>query len=104
CVVAVGRGPTSPNDGFLWLWVLACARTTEERDRLTSLRGLAAHGVRVVPIDVPSSWTEGAGKTGCPSHPWSACRKKARGRTTGTNRNNRPSLRNGVTAYTCSPR
>jgi hypothetical protein len=30
--------------------------------------------------------TEGAGKTGCPSHPWSACNKKARGRTTGTSR------------------
>jgi hypothetical protein len=28
--------------------------------------------------------TEGAGKTGCPPHPWSACNKKARGRTTGT--------------------
>jgi hypothetical protein len=24
----------------------------------------------------PSSETEGAGKTGCPSHPWSACSKK----------------------------
>ncbi len=34
----------------------------------------------------PSSETEGAGKTGCPSHPWSACNKKARGRTTGTSR------------------
>ncbi len=30
--------------------------------------------------------TEGAGKTGCPPHPWSACNKKARGRTTGTSR------------------
>src|ERR1700716_1305736 len=28
--------------------------------------------------------TEGAGKAGCRPHPWSACRKKARGRTTGT--------------------
>jgi hypothetical protein len=27
---------------------------------------------------------EGAGKAGCPPHPWSACNKKARGRTTGT--------------------
>jgi hypothetical protein len=27
---------------------------------------------------------EGTGKTGCPPHPWSACNKKARGRTTGT--------------------
>jgi hypothetical protein len=37
-------------------------------------------------IHRPSSETEGAGKTGCPSHPWSACNKKARGRTTGTSR------------------
>jgi hypothetical protein len=37
-------------------------------------------------INSPSSRTEGAGKTGCPSHPWSACNKKARGRTTGTSR------------------
>jgi len=29
---------------------------------------------------------EGAGKAGCRSHPWSACNKKARGRTTGTSR------------------
>ena len=28
--------------------------------------------------------TEGAGKAGCPPHPWSACNKNARGRTTGT--------------------
>ena len=34
----------------------------------------------------PSSRSEGAGKTGCRSHPWSACNKKARGRTTGTSR------------------
>jgi hypothetical protein len=27
---------------------------------------------------------EGAGKAGCRPHPWSACNKKARGRTTGT--------------------
>ena len=37
-------------------------------------------------INPPPSKTEGAGKTGCPSHPWSACSKKARGRTTGTSR------------------
>jgi hypothetical protein len=51
----------------------------------------------------PSS-EEGAGKARCPPHPWSACSKKARGRTTGTSRSNRPSLRNGFTAYTYSPR
>src|SRR5262245_46155092 len=27
---------------------------------------------------------EGAGNAGCPLHPWSACSKKARGRTTGS--------------------
>jgi len=43
--------------------------------------------------------TEGAGKTGCPPHPWSACSKKARGRTTGTSRINRPSLRNGFNGF-----
>ena len=37
-------------------------------------------------IRSPSSKTEGAGKAGCRSHPWSACNKKARGRTTGTSR------------------
>ena len=32
----------------------------------------------------PSSDQEGAGNAGCPLHPWSACSKKARGRTTGS--------------------
>src|SRR6201989_3414246 len=53
---------------------------------LTRTLVLAAHDVRVFSINPPSSKTEGAGKAGCPSHPWSACRKKARGRTTGTSR------------------
>jgi hypothetical protein len=35
-------------------------------------------------IDPPSSRTEGAGNAGCGLHPWSACNKKARGRTTGS--------------------
>jgi hypothetical protein len=34
----------------------------------------------------PSSIDEGAGKAGCRPHPWSACNKNARGRTTGTSR------------------
>jgi hypothetical protein len=38
---------------------------------------------------------EGAGKAGCPPHPWPACNKKARGRTTGVAGIIRPSLRNG---------
>ncbi len=40
--------------------------------------------------------TEGAGKAGCRPHPWSACSKKARGRTTGTSRTSRPSLHDGL--------
>jgi hypothetical protein len=48
--------------------------------------------------------TEGAGKAegrpGAGWHPWSACNKKARGRTTGSAEITRPSLRNGFTAYT----
>jgi hypothetical protein len=35
-----------------------------------------------------------------PVAPMVRVQKKARGRTTGTSRNNRPSLRNGFTAYT----
>ena len=66
---------------------------------LPRLRILAAHGVRVFPSIPPSSKTEGAGKAGCRSHPWSACNKKARGRTTGTSRNARPSLRNGFNGF-----
>ena len=51
---------------------------------LPHLRTLAAHDVRVFSIDPPSSRTEGAGNAGCGLHPWSACNKKARGRTTGS--------------------
>ena len=43
------------------------------------------------------------GRPGIDRYPWSACSKKARGRTTGQP-NNRPSLHDGVTAYTSSPR
>jgi hypothetical protein len=35
-------------------------------------------------INSPSLETEGAGNAGCGLHPWSACNKKARGRTTGS--------------------
>ena len=48
--------------------------------------------------------TEGAGKAGSSPPPWPACRKKARGRTTGSAETSRPSLRDGFTAYTRSPR
>jgi hypothetical protein len=61
-------------------------------------RILAAWCARVFQNSSPSKKTEGAGKAGCRSHPWSACNKKARGRTTGTP-DIRPSLHNGLTAY-----
>jgi hypothetical protein len=79
----------------------ACARLEggATTGMVTRSLALAAHGVRVFPSIPPSSRTEGAGKTGCPSHPWSACNKKARGRTTGTSRNARPSLRNGFNGF-----
>ena len=47
---------------------------------------------------------EGTGKAGCWPHPWSACNKKARGRTTGSAETARPSLRNGFNGlYALSP-
>ena len=49
-------------------------------------------------------WTEGAGKAGCWPHPWSACNKKARGRTTGTGRTTGLPCATVLTAYTRSPR
>jgi hypothetical protein len=45
---------------------------------------------------------EGAGNAGCSPHPWPACNKKAGG-SHQVRRNSRHSLRNGLTAYTCSP-
>jgi hypothetical protein len=47
---------------------------------------LAAQRARALRHARPSPSGEGAGKTGCTPHPWSACSKKARGRTTGTSR------------------
>src|SRR5258707_15448905 len=44
--------------------------------------------------------TEGAGKAGCPPHPWSACNKKSTRQNHRYRRIIRPSLRNGFTAYT----
>jgi hypothetical protein len=48
--------------------------------------------------------SEGAGKTGHRLVPMVRVQKKARGRTTGSAEDTRPSLRNGFTAYTRSPR
>jgi hypothetical protein len=51
---------------------------------------------------------EGAGKTGCRLAPMARCAKnlhtQMRRRTTGGPENTRPSLRDGLTAYACSPR
>ncbi len=44
------------------------------------------------------------GRPGAGRRPWSACSKKARGRTTGSAEITRPSLRDGVTIYTRSSR
>jgi hypothetical protein len=46
----------------------------------------------------PSDIERAQERPGICRYPWSACSKKARGRTTGS-ANNRPSLRNGLTAY-----
>jgi hypothetical protein len=43
----------------------------------------------------PSESERAQGRPGTGWHPWSACRKKARGRTTGSAEDTRPSLRNG---------
>jgi hypothetical protein len=52
--------------------------------------------VRARALRQPASRIERAqGRPGTGWHPWSACNKKARGRTTGFSRNTRPSLRNG---------
>jgi hypothetical protein len=69
-----GRCVASPREGW------ATQRT------MTRHLILAARCVRVIQSNHPHERTEGAGKTGCRSHPWSACNKKARGRTTGTSR------------------
>src|SRR5262252_10483369 len=75
---AFGRNGLSPSNGRL---------ATARSHILTDLRDTRAQG-----------------RPGAGWHPWSACSKKARGRTTGTSRIIRPSLRNGLTAYTRSPR
>jgi hypothetical protein len=55
----------------------ACARLEGRATQRKTTRPLvlAAHRVRVFSSILPLE-TEGAGKTGCPSHPWSACSKK----------------------------
>jgi hypothetical protein len=62
-----------------------------------------APGVRAVD-QLPPSETKGAGKAGRRLAPMVRVQQKARGRTTGAAEIARPSLRDGVTAYTWSPR
>src|SRR5882724_8725460 len=47
----------------------------------------------------PSESERAQGRPGTGWHPWSACNKKARGRTTGSAEDTRPSLRNGFNGF-----
>jgi hypothetical protein len=71
---------------------------------MTSVRIPAARNARALRHSCPSKKIEGAGKAGCRPHPWPACNKKSRRQSPQVRRTFRPSLRNGVTAYTRSPR
>ncbi len=62
-----------------------CTSTSPRRDQRPRLR-ISFHPRKI----------EGAGKAGCRPHPWSACSKKARGRTTGSAKTSRPSLHDGL--------
>ena len=72
--------------------------------RWTCSNGLAARTCPSFAQWTSPSTTEGAGKAGRRLGPRSACRQKARGRTTGQPRHTRPSLHDVWTAYTYSPR
>jgi hypothetical protein len=64
----------------------------------------AALSARVMLISRALINDEGTGKAGCRPHPRSACKQKARGRTTGTSRIIRPSLREWLYGlYVLSP-
>jgi hypothetical protein len=78
----------------------------------TSLRSQSRHKSTFSRHDMPelcpfsftlSNW-RAQGRPGAGWRPWSACSKKARGRTTGAAEIARPSLRDGFNAYTRSPR
>ena len=82
----------------------SAARNDDQARTTKRALALSRHDLpECCPSVCPSFKSEGAGKTGCWSHPRSACSKKARGRTTGDGRNNRSSLRDGLTNYTRSP-
>ena len=81
---------------------LRLAGTTAGSDAALSSRGTEcpSHARLVHPRK-----TEGTGKTGCWLTPMARLQKdKQAAVTTGPNRINRPSLREWLTAYTCSPR
>ena len=71
------------------------ARRTFSFSRRNDARGIQSRDAQI---------SEGAGKAGSSPLPWPACRKKARGRTTGSAKTSRPSLRDGLTVYSRSPR
>jgi len=78
-------------------------RADARRERCTSIamsnsRGAAfsrRRGARALRELRPSKSERAQGRPGTGWCPWSACRKKARGRTTGSAEDTRPSLRNG---------
>src|SRR4051795_9700672 len=69
---------------------------------------LAARNARVLLLSFAPSCEEGAGKTGCRLAPMNRCAQnlhtQMRRRETGGPETTRPSLRDGLTAYACSPR
>jgi len=72
---------------------------------LTHIFAFPRHAVPGLCISLaPSKSKEGAGKAGCRPHPWPASKQKSWRQTPQDWPNNRPSLRNGFTAYTYSPR
>src|SRR5882757_1068435 len=73
--------------------LFTCQRA--ESRRAAYARILAARFASELLEISPSKKREGAGKAGCWPHPWSACKQKAGGVTTGTSRTTGPSLRDG---------
>ena len=73
----------------------------DDADTVSHSRGMncPSSALNSTPLQI-----EGAGKTGCWLHPWVPCNKKHGSRTTGSTGATRPSLRDGFTAYTWSPR
>src|SRR6266478_2377924 len=70
-----------------------------QRAGLAWQRALAAPIALELCGSVPLGFERAQGRPGTGWHPWSACNKKARGRTTGSAENTRPSLRNGFNGF-----